>query len=248
MELYDEIKYKYIGVEFGSYKVTEYLGRLKLGNQKYERHYFKKICKFCGTESNSNTPSILNNQIKNNSKCNLCRESINIYKKEKKCSSCSKWKPATTEFFNASKNRPFGIHYYCKCCSYIKSKNWRLIKENRDKEYIYKKQRLLTDDIFRFKNNVRCLIKNSFKRGSNKFNKNSKTENILGCTIQEFRLYIENKFIEGMTFENYGEWHLDHIKPLSLSKTEEDVILLNHYTNFQPLWAIDNLRKGNKWN
>ena len=47
-----------------------------------------------------------------------------------------------------------------------------------------------------------------------------------------------------MTFENYGSWHLDHIKPLALAESEEDVILLNHYTNFQPLWAIDNFKKG----
>lgn len=238
---------KYIGIEFGSYKITEYLGRLKLGEQKYERHYFKKVCKFCGSESYSNTPSSINNQIKKKPKCNLCRESINIHKKEKKCSSCSNWKPATKEYFKASKNRPFGIHYYCKCCSDIKSKNWRIIKENRDKEYKYRKQRLLTDDVFRFQNNVRCLVKNSYKRGGKEFKKNSKTETILGCTIGKFRIYIESKFTEGMSFENHGQWHLDHIKPISLAKTEEEVIELNHYTNFQPLWAKDNLRKGNKY-
>ena len=61
-----------------------------------------------------------------------------------------------------------------------------------------------------------------------------------------FRNYIQKQFTEGMTFENYGSWHLDHIKPLALAKSEEDVILLNHYTNFQPLWAEDNLKKGSK--
>jgi hypothetical protein len=49
-----------------------------------------------------------------------------------------------------------------------------------------------------------------------------------------------------MTWDNYGEWHLDHIKPISLGKTEEEVIQLYHYTNFQPLWAKDNVVKYNK--
>ena len=49
-----------------------------------------------------------------------------------------------------------------------------------------------------------------------------------------------------MNWDNLGEWHLDHIYPVSLSKDEEELIKLNHYTNFQPLWAIDNMIKGNK--
>ena len=87
----------------------------------------------------------------------------------------------------------------------------------------------------------------SFKRGTNKFKKSAKTEIILGCTVLEFRNYIESKFIDGMNWKNQGKWHLDHIKPLALGTNEEEVIELNHYTNFQPLWAIDNLRKGSKY-
>lgn len=109
------------------------------------------------------------------------------------------------------------------------------------------KQKVKTCDIFRFNKNVRQLIYTSFKRGSNQFKKTSKTENILGCSMEEFRIYIESKFTSGMNFENYGKWHLDHIKPLALAESKEDVILLNHYTNFQPLWAADNISKGAKY-
>jgi len=49
-----------------------------------------------------------------------------------------------------------------------------------------------------------------------------------------------------MSFKNHGEWHLDHIYPVSLAKSEEEIIKLNHYTNFQPLWAKENIRKGNR--
>lgn len=50
-----------------------------------------------------------------------------------------------------------------------------------------------------------------------------------------------------MCLENHGKWHLDHIIPLASANTEEDIIKLNHYTNFQPLWAKDNLSKGCKY-
>jgi hypothetical protein len=51
-----------------------------------------------------------------------------------------------------------------------------------------------------------------------------------------------------MTWNNYSHdgWHIDHIVPLSSAKTEEDVIKLCHYSNLQPLWSIDNYKKGNK--
>ena len=123
-------------------------------------------------------------------------------------------------------------------------KNREKVK-NKARVYIAKKRS--TDPIFKFKCNLRSLIKSSFKRGVNQFIKKSKTESILCCTIEEFILHIEKQFTEGMTLENHGQWHLDHIKPISLATTEEEVIALNHYTNFQPLWAEDNLRKGNKY-
>ena len=49
-----------------------------------------------------------------------------------------------------------------------------------------------------------------------------------------------------MCWENRNEWHIDHIIPLSSSKTEEDVFKLCHYTNLQPLWVNENLQKSNK--
>lgn len=67
----------------------------------------------------------------------------------------------------------------------------------------------------------------------------------LGMPVGEFRAYIEKKFTEGMSWENYGEWHLDHIKPLKLFDLSEpnQFKLACHYSNIQPLWAKDNLSK-----
>jgi hypothetical protein len=83
---------------------------------------------------------------------------------------------------------------------------------------------------------------------NNGYTKRSKTYQILGCSYEEFKTYIQSKFSENMSWENHGEWHLDHKIPASSAKDEDTLIRLNHYSNFQPLWAKDNIRKGNKLN
>ena len=78
----------------------------------------------------------------------------------------------------------------------------------------------------------------------------SKAARLLGCTIPEYRAYLESKFKPGMTWENWGKsrerWHIDHIVPLSsFDLTDpEQLARCYHYTNTQPLWWIDNIRKN----
>jgi hypothetical protein len=76
--------------------------------------------------------------------------------------------------------------------------------------------------------------------------KPTKTEIMLGCTYAGLRDHLESMFRDGMSWDNRGKWHIDHIVPLSSAKTEEDVIKLCHFTNLQPLWAQENKMKGNK--
>lgn len=92
--------------------------------------------------------------------------------------------------------------------------------------------------------NLRSRIKNGFK--SHLLGKRFKTLDLLGCSWENFSKHIEKLFTEGMSFENYGQWHIDHIIPLSSAETSEQMNKLCHYTNLQPLWAIDNLKKGAK--
>lgn len=68
----------------------------------------------------------------------------------------------------------------------------------------------------------------------------------LGIPIHHFRAWIESKFQNGMSWENYGQWHLDHIKPLASFDLSDDSHVLQacNYRNIQPLWALDNIRKG----
>lgn len=151
-----------------------------------------------------------------------------------------------TELYNFYKRKESkdGYHNQCKICY----KKYQEHNREKIKEYnkVYQKERRKNNPLYKFRYNTGTLINHSFKRGVNQFKKTAKTESILGCTIQEFVLFIESKFTKGMTLENYGKWHLDHIYPMSLATTEEEIIKLNHYTNFQPLWAKDNIRKGNK--
>ena len=95
------------------------------------------------------------------------------------------------------------------------------------------------------KNNLRSRLIQFLS--SHKLHKDNKTFNIIGCSPEFLKEYLENKFTEGMSWNKMGESiHIDHIIPLSSAKNEEEVYELCHYTNLQPLWAEDNLRKGSK--
>ena len=67
----------------------------------------------------------------------------------------------------------------------------------------------------------------------------------LGCNIETFKQHIEQKFTEGTSWKNYGEWHIDHKIPLKYNKPSlEEVTQQLHYTSTQPMWAILNMSKG----
>ena len=74
---------------------------------------------------------------------------------------------------------------------------------------------------------------------------------LLGCSLIEYKEYLERLFFDGMTWENYGHdtWHIDHIKPkckFDLRIQSERLFCFN-YRNTQPLWAFDNISKGAKY-
>lgn len=107
----------------------------------------------------------------------------------------------------------------------------------------YNKKRRQSDINYKIVSNLRgrlnCAIRGNQKSGS--------AVKDLGCSIEEFKKYIELKFKPGMTWENWGRdtWHLDHITPLSWFNLENrnQFLISCHYTNYQPLWAEDNLHK-----
>jgi hypothetical protein len=120
----------------------------------------------------------------------------------------------------------------------------RLLKDRQRLSVMRKFNRRMEEPLFKFKKLLRNNIRNSFKRGG--FSKTSQACEILGADWDVVKKYFESKFKPGMTWENMGLWHIDHILPISMATCEEDVIQLNHYTNLQPLWADDNIKKSDK--
>lgn len=94
--------------------------------------------------------------------------------------------------------------------------------------------------------NLRTRISYAFK--NKKFIKEDETIKMLGCDFEFLIKHIESLFTSGMNWNNYGiiGWHIDHIIPISSGKDYKEMCKLNHYTNLQPLWAVDNIKKGNK--
>lgn len=123
-------------------------------------------------------------------------------------------------------------------------------EENKEKiskyRTYYSDKRRKECNIVKMSENIRRRI-NHILRNKNFYKKN-KTFDIVGCNPEFLKEYLEKQFREGMSWENYGlfGWHIDHIIPLSLAKTEEELYKLCHYTNLQPLWAEENLKKNNK--
>jgi len=95
---------------------------------------------------------------------------------------------------------------------------------------------------------LRTLLRNRLGCAITSRAKNGSAVKDLGCTIDEFIVYISERFEPGMTWDNWGDWHLDHIIPLSHFDLSDRKQLKQacHYTNMQPLWAADNLSKKDK--
>jgi hypothetical protein len=131
-----------------------------------------------------------------------------------------------------------------------KNKNWEKIKEKRRPlDLAYVKQRYKNDPAYRILINSRQRLGKFLRK--KKINKNNTTLELIGCTPQELKIHIEKQFLPGMTWRNYrwNVWHIDHKKPISLAKNMNDLIRLKliHYTNLQPMWAKDNIKKSNKY-
>jgi len=133
-----------------------------------------------------------------------------------------------------------------------KTKDYRKDYYLKNKEKIinyqkeYKKKRKSTDPLFKLKNDFSKLLLMSFKRKG--YGKKTKTQQILGCTFEEFKQHLEKQFEPWMNWENKGlyngtpnfGWDIDHVIPQSSAKTEDELIKLNHYTNLKPLCSYIN--------
>lgn len=175
----------------------------------------------------------------------------------KTCSKCKITKLKSE--FSKQSCKPDGLRYHCKQCrkdhqqKFYKKNKTKILAKNKEyynvnkdeiqaKNRIYYNNKYKEDINFRLARTLRsrlnCAIKANQKVGS--------AVSDLGCSIEELKKHLENQFQEGMSWDNYGEWHIDHIKPLAnfdLTNESEFKEACN-YNNLQPLWAEDNLRKN----
>lgn len=163
----------------------------------------------------------------------------------KHCSYCNVDHPLTSEFWGRLE-----YSMYPQCKKKLNKQVNNYYHRNREKviraNARYAKSRREIDPNYNLtiilRQRLGKAIKGGYKAGS--------AVRDLGCSIEEFRVYIESKFQPGMNWNNLTRngWHIDHIKPLSSFNLEdpEQFKQATHYTNLQPLWAEDNLRKSNK--
>jgi hypothetical protein len=121
-----------------------------------------------------------------------------------------------------------------------REKHREKINKHRSKWY---KEKQKIDTVFKLSNNIRANIANSLKK--NGYNKKTKTYNILKCDYDFFMQWLNRVASNGYTY-GIADLHLDHVVPISLAQTEDELYLLNHYSNFQLLSVDENQSKGNR--
>ena len=193
----------------------------------------------------------------------------------KTCSKCKEWKPLTAYGNNNTTLSWDGLRTTCKAClqdynmknkeaktaynkkyweetkeqQTEKNKQWKAANRERVNAYArtYGQQRRDNDPNFKLRGNLRGRLRYALVHQH--VEKRYKTMQLIGCSIQFLQGHLEAKFTDGMTWENYGTWHVDHIRPcvsFDLTIVKEQFQCF-HYTNLQPLWAIDNIKKKATW-
>ena len=209
--------------------------------------------------------------VKQCSKCHITKEKKDFYKRSAsgdglspKCKNCIKEEQKTRgpiyyqknkeiirakhrEWHEKNKKSVSERKTKCRRLNPEKAKKQQQEYRKKNKERIKKYHTEYNKrDYVRFTQACRSRIREALK---NKSKKAFGTEELLGCSIKELKSYLELKFEDGMNWQNFGDWHIDHIKPCSsfdLSKESEQKKCF-HYTNLQPLWKHDNLSKGSKY-
>lgn len=221
-----------------------------MGNEYHKKYYQlnKEKLKQRSAEWRKNNPKPMNNILYTKC-CNNCdSEFVTKHNHQKHCSDSCRQKFYRKK--NKEKIKEYNKKYHKKYGdnNKVKKREYDKIYYQKNKDKINKKfyNKLNEDTVFKLKHNLRNLISNSIKRKG--YSKNSKTMDVLGCSYEEFKLHIESMFEDWMSWDNYGKyngqlnygWDIDHINPMVLAESEEDVIKFNHYTNLQPLCSKTN--------
>jgi len=165
------------------------------------------------------------------------------------CVVCKKYKATEKDFHRKRRNKR-GWSGRCIDCNrklmgYNKRKPSKYLDSNGKYDRAkYLRERRKNDLSFRIKCNLRSKISSVIKGAQSK-----SIELLLGCSVDQWKKHIESKFQDGMSWDNYGEWHIDHIVPCDWFDMDSimDRLLCFNYKNTQPLWASSNLSKSNRY-
>jgi hypothetical protein len=161
---------------------------------------------------------------------------------KKVCRHCGLEFPATIEYFHREKAGLHGVNSICIECKLSYQKNRRCNDEYRARE----RCRIKANDKLRLSRNVACSIRNSIFAGKN----GRHWESLVDFTLSELMRHIEKRFSAGMTWQNYGQWHIDHKIPVSAFNfsTPEHIDFKRCWSlkNLQPMWAKENISKSDK--
>lgn len=218
-----------------------------------KRGTYRAICKKCKSEKNK---AYMEKYLSNPVNREKMKDNVKKHKKKKALENRlirQKLKEDALILLNIEKERKsqelerkrLAKEERNRMIAYRKTDEYKIEQKNKDKVRRYEKwkNKFKNDPLFALKKRLRTLIRGSFRK-SGYTNFTMKTESIVGISYNEFKIYMESKFVDGMSWDNKNEWHIDHIIPLSSGKSEDELIALSHYTNLQPLWAMDNLKKG----
>jgi Tfp pilus tip-associated adhesin PilY1 len=179
----------------------------------------------------------------------LKNKDINPYLDLNKTKTCWKCqiKKSITNFGIAKRNKD-GLNTMCKKCSSISHKGYERSNAGKKKRSNYSKNKRKTNINYRLSRMMATVIWQTLKHKKDK----NHWENLVGYTAQDLKNHLEKQFKDGMAWENQGKngWHIDHIRPVSSFNITDfncdDFKKCWALSNLQPLWAIDNIKKGNK--
>lgn len=171
--------------------------------------------------------------------------------KEKELNRHKKYREENKEILKQKykENNKYHLVYRQKNKDYFENYNKNYYFNNKNKIIRYKKdyskKKRHSNPFYNLICNIRGRVFHYLKLKNIK--KDNKTFEIVGCSPEFLKEHIEKQFTEGMSWDLMGKYiHIDHKIPLSSAETKEEVYKLCHYTNLQPLWAKDNLKKSNK--
>ena len=209
--------------------------------QKKGKYGLCGICKYCDKERNKEYYKYNKEKRKEQKKeyYKSNKEKRKEQAKEYYENNKEKIKEKRKEYYNANKEKRKE-----KRKEYSKEYSKEYYKNNKEKRKEYLKEYRKNNPLFKLRCNLGNRTYRAFKNKG--YSKKSKTKEMLGVDWETAKAHIQSQFTKGMNWDNQGEWHIDHIIPLSSAKTEQELIKLCHYRNLQPLWAKDNLEKSNK--